>query len=483
VPRRARSIVSLLITLATLVGSAYALASGGASLAAHPRLTDWPEFGLNPQRTNATDDSTGISAADVGHLRLRTVALPGTADNSAVYLHRVVVGGASHDVAIVTTTYGITLAIDADNGRILWRFVPRGIAAWRGSSQITTASPIVGPGRTDVYATSPNGLVHKLAIADGREQPGWPVRITPAPQTEKLTASLNVAGADLLATTGGYFGDAPPYVGHIVAIALASGHVEHVFYALCANRARIIDPARCSASDAAIWSRSGPVVEPGATRVLIATGNAPYNGSTNFGDSVIELTLPDLKLRQAYTPTDQAKLNSGDLDLGSGSPALLPGDLAWIAGKDGIQRLLSLAALDGSPPGTPAHTGGELQTLPAPGGQELFTTPALWHDILFVADGGGTSAYRIAGGRLHALWQNGTAGTSPIVAGGLLYVYDPGGSGIVVYHPASGRKIKALSAAGGHWNSPIVVDGHLIEPTGNANDHSSTGTLAIYSTH
>jgi hypothetical protein len=268
-----------------------------------------------------------------------------------------------------------------------------------------------------------------------------------------------------------------------VAISLATGHVEHVFNALCANRARIINPARCSTSDAAILSRSGPVVEPGATRVLIATGNAPYDGTTNFGDSVIELTLPALKLRQAYTPTDQAMLNSGDLDLGSGSPALLPGDLAWIAGKDGIQRVLDLAALDGSPAGTPAHTGGELQTLPTPGGQQLFTTPAVWHELLFVADGGGTSAYRISGARLHAVWQNPTAGTSPIVAGGLLYVYDPGAGNIVVYHPASGRRITTLRARGGHWNSPIVVDGHLIEPTGNGNDHLATGSLEIYSTH
>ena len=476
-----RRVVALAVALTALVVGACALLAASASVAAAPRLTDWPEFGLNPQRTDATGESTGITAADVGHLRLRTVALPGTADSSAVYLHGVPVKGADHDVAIVTTTYGITLAIDADHGRILWRFVPPGIAAWRGSARITTASPIVGPGDTDVYATSPNGLVHKLAIADGREQPGWPVRITPAPLTEKLTASLNIADGELLATTGGYFGDAPPYVGHIVAVSLASGHVAHVFNTLCAKRKKIIRPASCSASDSAILSRSGPVVEPGATRVLIATGNAPYNGTTDFGDSLIELTLPGLKLRQAYTPADQAMLNSGDLDLGSGSPAVLPGQLAWIAGKDGIQRVLALSALDGSAPGTPAHTGGELQTLPTPGGQQIFTAPAVWHNLLFVADGGGTSAYRVAGGRLHALWQNGTAGTSPVVAGGLLYVYDPGGGAIAVYHPASGRRITMLSGAGGHWNSPIVADRHVIEPTGNANDHLNTGSLEIYS--
>ncbi len=85
--------------------------------------------------------------------------------------------GARHDVAVLTTDYGITVAVDADSGRILWRFVPPGISAWRGSAQITTASPIAIGG--SVYATSPNGLVHKPPLANGRQQPGWPVSITP----------------------------------------------------------------------------------------------------------------------------------------------------------------------------------------------------------------------------------------------------------------------------------------------------------------
>ena len=84
------------------------------------------------------------------------------------------VRGAAHDAIFVTTTYGITLAIDANSGRKLWRFTPPGIAAWSGSAQITTASPIADAAGGYVYATSPNGLVHKLAIADGREARGWP---------------------------------------------------------------------------------------------------------------------------------------------------------------------------------------------------------------------------------------------------------------------------------------------------------------------
>ena len=61
------------------------------------------------------------------------------------------------------------------------------------------------------------------------------------------------------------------------------------------------------------------------------------------------------------------------------------------------------------------------------------------------------------------------------MAGGLLYVYDPDAGGIYVYRPASPRPIAKLPGNPGHWNSPIVVDGHVVEPEGNANDHLLTG--------
>ena len=67
------------------------------------------------------------------------------------------------------------------------------------------------------------------------------------------------------------------------------------------------------------------------------------------------------------------------------------------------------------------------------------------------------------------------------MAGGLLYVYDPFAGGIYVYRPSSPLAIARLAGKPGHWNSPIVVDGHIVEPEGNANDHELTGTLEIFS--
>ena len=186
-------------------------------------------------------------------------------DSSPIYLHGVTVAGAVRNVAIVTTTYGKTLAIDASDGRILWIFTPPGYSKWAGSAQITVASPLADPDRLWVYAASPNGLIHKLSLADGSEDRSgsWPVSVTRDPTHEKLGAALNIDGPDVLSSTSGYFGDAPPYQGHVVLIDRSSGAVRGVFNTLCSNRREVIVPSSCSASDSAILSRGGPVVEPG----------------------------------------------------------------------------------------------------------------------------------------------------------------------------------------------------------------------------
>jgi outer membrane protein assembly factor BamB len=471
--------------------SASVAAIPAAGVAAGTPLLDWPQFGLNPQRSDVSEDATGITAANVARLHRVTVRLPGTVDSSPIYVHGARVRGAARNVVVATTTYGKTVAIDAGSGAVLWTFTPRGYERWAGSAQITTTTPLADPGRAFVYAASPNGLIHKLALSSGAEvhEGGWPVSVTRDATHEKLAAALNIAGGALVATTGGYFGDAPPYQGHVLLIDRASGRVRAVFNSLCANRTGVIVPASCPASGSAIWARAGAVIEPGASRLLVATGNGPYNGRTNFGDSVLELTLPGLRLRQSYTPADQAQLNSSDTDLGSSAPALLGNGRVVQAGKDGTMRALELARLDGHPPSSaPARShplGGEVQRLSTPGGAELFTAPAVWrhagHTTVFVADGSGTAAYVTSGGSLFRAWQNGNAGTSPVMAGGLLYVYDPSGGGINVYQPGSPRPIAKLSGSPGHWNSPIVCDGHIVEPEGNGNDHSLGGSLELFS--
>jgi hypothetical protein len=301
------------------------------------------------------------------------------------------------------------------------------------------------------------------------------VAVTRLPAREKLTSSFNLVRGRLIVATGGYIGDAPPYQGHLVALDPAGGRVRGVLNSLCADRHAIIDPASCPGSDSAIWARSGAVAMPDGS-LLFATGNGPFDGRTNFGDSVVRATV-DGRLLGSWTPANQAELEAGDTDLGSTAPALIGGGSILQAGKDAKLHVIALATLHHI-----GVVGHERQTLDAPGGG-MFTAPAVWRSggrtFVFVATAGATAAYEQRGGRLFPLWRNGTAGTSPIVAGGLLYVYDPGGA-LVVYRPVTGARVARLPAGGGHWSSPVPGRGVIALPEGDANTHATSGTLSLY---
>jgi PQQ-like domain len=458
------------------VGVALFVSAAGATQQA-ASTHDWTRFGWSAARSSAPTFATGITAANAGSLVRKQVQLEGTADSSPIYLHAVQVGGASHDVLFVTTTYGKTEAIDATSGAVLWTYTPAGYASWAGSAQITTATPVADPGRAFIYAASPGGSIVKLAVADGHAV--WSVKITDLPSREKIASSLNFANGRVIATTGGYIGDAPPYQGHVALIDAKTGRLVNVWNSLCSNRRGIIDPPSCTSSDSAIWGRSGAVVNPANGDLLVATGNAPWNGKTDWGDAVLVLSPDASRLVGNYTPANTAELNSSDADLGSTSPVLLPRGYVAQGGKDGIIRVLSSQRISGTAP----HQGGEIQTMPTPSGTDLFTAPAVLtrgtSTLMFAADNGGTAAYRFQNGKLQLIWKNGTGGTSPVVAGGLLWVYAPGG-GLNVYTAATGHLVTTLQSGSGHWNSPIVIDGLVALPEGNANDHSTSGVLDIW---
>ena len=113
----------------------------------------------------------------------------------------------------------------------------------------------------------------------------------------------------------------------------------------------------------------------------------------------------------------------------------------------------------------------------------LFTAPAVWRNDrttwMFAADGGATAAWTLEGGKFVAKWRNRNGGTSPVIAGDLLYVYDPKGK-LRLYEPTKGNQIAELGTGSGHWNSPIVVDGRIALLEGNANKHASSGILDIW---
>ena len=190
---------------------------------AHATLLDWPEFGLNPQRSDVSELASGHHRARTSrHLRRTTISLPGhrrlLADLPARGDRRRARRTTRSSSPPPTAGRSRSTPTAA---RTLWTFTPPGY-------------PRLGRQRADHHrqpARRPRPRVHlrRLAqradpqaasLADGAEaQPGWPVSDhARTRRTRSSRPALNIDGPDLIAATGGYIGDIPPYQGHVVLI-------------------------------------------------------------------------------------------------------------------------------------------------------------------------------------------------------------------------------------------------------------------------
>lgn len=439
--------------------------------------TDWPTFGWDLARTSAPTVSMGITPGNVQNLQRQQVQIDGTVDSTAIYLQGVTIKGAKHNAFFMTTTYGKTLAIDANSGALLWEFTPASYKQLEGTYRITNATPVADPDDQFIYAASPDGVIRKFAIADGKAV--WRTAVTRLPEREKLPSPLAYDRGHIIVTTNGYVGDEPPYQGHVAILDARSGKLLHVWNSLCSDRAGLLDPASCPQSDSGIWGRAGAVIDAKTGDIFVATGNALWDGKTNWGDAVIELNSDATAMLGNWTPKNTEELNDTDGDLGSTSPVLTGGPYIIQGGKDRTLHVVDWQKMAGAAP----HRGGEASSVPTPGHQRLFTAPALWQhggaSWVFSADGDATAAYTLNGDRLQMRWHSDHAGTSPVVADGMVFVYDPKG-GLYIYDAASGKQLAKLDCGSGHWNSPIVADGMIALPEGNANEHATSGVLDIW---
>jgi PQQ-like domain len=442
------------------------------------RADNWPVFGYDPSRSGFNSAERTLTVGNVHRLREKwQITLPAVADSTPIALDRVKVGRRYRQMLYQTTKSGITVGIDAMTGNIVWRFTTTG-------SKITNSTPAADPSGKFIYAPGVDGMIHKLSAGKGREHRGggFPVRITRLPNTEKDASPLNVANGYLYAVTSGYYGDAEPYDGHVVAVRLSDGKTT-VWNSLCSNKHKLPTAGSCSEQRSGIWARGGAVVDPDPTmngRIYVATGNGDFDanqGGHNYGDSVISLTSDVMSILGSYTPTNYDQLERGDVDLGSTTATMLPAQASsqtpWMlteGGKDGVLKLINRAAMPG--------VGGELQLIDMPGG--LFSAPAVWTDgsnnaWIFLGFSYVVEAFRLQTysgvSKLVGVWQSspgqtGGEGTSPVVANGIVFVaFD---DAIVALNAVNGNLLWTSANYGSapsfgqvHWQSPIVVNGRL----------------------
>ncbi len=375
-------------------------------------------------------------------------------------------------------------AFQASTGRPVWS------RSTSGPSRCTTAGPVADPSGQWVYAPGLDGKVHRYNALTGQETTGtvWPRAVTLMPDVEKVPSNLTIGTHHLYVATSGFIGDAGHYQGHLVSIDLRTGR-SAVFNSLCSNVATLLGPTAgrsnyCSSAQSGLFGRGQGTVDPVTHDVYVVSGNGPWNGHTNWGDSVLKLDPSGSRLLDAYTPPNQASLSSGDADLGSTGPAMLPTvrqgrhsyHLLVQGGKgpacdscSGVAlRLLNRDNLSGEK--RPGHLGGELQDIPAPGNCEVLTAPAVWKSPsgaiwVIYANDCGIAGYRLSSPspakfRLTLGWSVGTGGTTPVISRNVVYVAREGL--LRALDPASGKVLWSGAGIGGvHWEYPLLAGGRL----------------------
>ena len=389
---------------------------------------------------------------------------------------------------IYTTVHGgSTYGISAATGKIVWTFTTSG-------SGITTSEPAYDTSANELYAGGIDGKIHRLNPTTGVEDTthGFPATITLAIKTEKDASPLNIANGFVYAQTSGYDGDAPPYVGHVVAISTTTGAV-HVFNTLCATQTTLIDPSTCNESDSGMWSRSGPVVDPDSQMggvVYASTGNGLYDPSTgDYGDTMLQLAPDMSSLKGYYAPSNALQLQQEDLDLGSTSPALIPRQasgtplMAVQGGKDSLLRLINRTSLNSS---------AVLQSITLD--SKVFSAPAVYQSpsgtvYVYVGLADGMYAYTLTpmgeAGQLTQVWKAslnlGRSGTSPSVRNGVVYV--AANDQLVALNATTGATLASATIGAVHWESPMIARGvvYVTDESNNLTAFQITGTTSAQS--
>lgn len=367
-------------------------------------------------------------------------------------------------------------------------YATSGVVRWTksttGASRCSTAGPVVDSSHRWVYAPGLDGEMHRYNAQTGQETVGsaWPVTVTLMPDVEKIAATPTVSGHYLYVTTSGFIGDGGHYQGHLVTIDLRTGS-SRVFNSLCSNIRTLLSPQSgksnyCPSERSGFFGRGQGTVDPISRDVFVVSGNGPWNGKTNWGDSILKLNPNGTSLLDSFTPRNQRSLEAADADLGSTAPAMLAPlrqggrvyNLLTQGGKGpacstchgAAIRLLNRDDLSGH--GGTGHLGGDLFVTQSPGGCEVLTAPAVWKapsgsPWVFYADNCGLAGYRARVSarhfRLDRVWSSRSAGTTPVVHGGVLYLASAGQ--VTAFDPATGVQLASVTdLADVHWQYPLV---------------------------
>jgi hypothetical protein len=387
-------------------------------------------------RTGANLTESTLTAANVNRDtfgKLYSYPVDGSVYAQPLYVPGVTIGGVARNVLYVATMNDKVYAFDADRpGAPLWMrdftsasVTPVPITDITADNKNIVgnigiqSTPVIDTSTGTIYLlarTRENGSVyvqrlHALDIATGASRSGSPVAITgsasgtapdstpgPGGQVVTFNPKMQSQRAALALTNGvvliawASHEDLKPYHGWIMGYDAATLAKVATF---------CVTP---DGYEGGIWQGGRAPTIDAAGNAYFVTGNGPWDGSRNFGNSVLKFSVSrgGMSLLSYFTPGNYETLNLKDDDLGGSSFTLLPAtNLLLGGGKEGILYLLDAANLGGMtaddrqiPQRFDAGNGHVM------GGPVFWDSATLGPMIYHWAEDDVLKAYRFSGGRV-----------------------------------------------------------------------------------
>jgi len=434
-------LLGLLVAPALLLGSCGGTAPHEPA-ASSSRLVDWTTYHASNSR------SGHVSQGPQGALHERwSKDLTG-----AVYGEPLVVGS----TLVVATGRNRVYGLDARTGAQRW-VVHLGTAQPLSGLPCGNIDPL-GITGTPAYGTGIN-LVFVVAETTGGHHTLWALRPgtgarvwhrsldTQADRNrsaEQQRAAVTVAHGRVITTFGGLAGDCADYVGYVTSVQTDGGGPVDSY-------------AVPTAREAGMWAPPGAVKAPNGN-LYVASGNgAELSGRWDLSDSVTELTPRGLHRLGVFAPPSWRDDNARDLDLGSMAPAVVPAaNRIVIAGKRGTVYLLRP---------TLGGVGSQVRRL---GGCTAYGGAAVvGRTVLMPCKGeDAIRALHVGASSLRWGWTHKGLYSSPVVAGGRVYVADERSGDLVLLGLAHGHVLSRHHAGPmPHFPSQVVSGDWVFVPT------------------
>jgi hypothetical protein len=387
---------------------------------------DGARTGANLSETKLTTSNVNVN--NFG--KLYTYPVDGSVYAQPLYIPGVTIGGVTRNVLYVATMNDKVYAFDADSpsSSPLWMrdftsppsVTPVPITDLVAANKNIVgnigiqSTPVIDTATGTIYLlarTKENGAyvqrLHALDIVTGASRSGSPVTITGSvsgtapdatagivtfnPKMQSQRAALALSNGVVLIAWAGHE-DVPPYHGWVMGYDAATLAQVATFS---------VTP---DAYGGGIWQGGRAPTLDAAGNVYFVTGNGRWDGSRNFGNSVLKfgVSRSGLSLLDFFTPSNQDVLNAADDDLSGSSFTLLPGtNLLLGGGKEGVLYLLDannlgrMAPADAQIPQRIDVAGGHVM-----GGPVFWNAATLGPMIYHWAEDDVLKAYRFSGGRL-----------------------------------------------------------------------------------